>query len=170
MKRVLITGMSGTGKSAVIQELAGRGYRAYDLDSPAWSEWVDADPSDALTPADGKNWIWREDRVRALLSEPSGGMLFVSGCADNMNKLLPLIHIVILLSAPRETIMDRLKARSTSSYGHAAKQREKVVSLISTVEPLLREFADWEIDTRRPVRATADEILRLSAVPVAAPR
>ena len=34
MKRVLITGMSGTGKSAVIQELASRGYPAHDLDSP----------------------------------------------------------------------------------------------------------------------------------------
>jgi predicted ATPase len=45
MKRVLITGMSGTGKSSVIQELAARGYRAHDLDTPEWSEWIDADPS-----------------------------------------------------------------------------------------------------------------------------
>jgi dephospho-CoA kinase len=30
MKRVLITGMSGTGKSAVVEELAARGYRALD--------------------------------------------------------------------------------------------------------------------------------------------
>ena len=54
MKRVLITGMSGTGKSVVIQELIGRGYRAYDLDTPEWSEWIDADPSDVLTPRQGE--------------------------------------------------------------------------------------------------------------------
>jgi dephospho-CoA kinase len=30
MKRVLITGMSGTGKSSVIQELSARGYQAHD--------------------------------------------------------------------------------------------------------------------------------------------
>ena len=62
MKRVLITGMSGTGKSSVIRELGARGLRAYDLDTPEWSEWVDADASDSLTPQPGKDWVWREDR------------------------------------------------------------------------------------------------------------
>ena len=32
MKQVLITGMSGTGKSTVVRALAARGYRAIDLD------------------------------------------------------------------------------------------------------------------------------------------
>src|SRR5262245_36317906 len=50
MKRVLITGMSGSGKSSVIQELVARRYQAYDLDTPEWSEWIDTDPSDVLTP------------------------------------------------------------------------------------------------------------------------
>jgi shikimate kinase len=108
MKRVLITGMSGTGKSSVIQELLARGYLAYDLDAPEWSEWIDADPSDVLTPTQGKDWVWREDRVRALLSEPQDGMLFISGCAENMKKFFQLIDAVILLSAPVQTIMERL--------------------------------------------------------------
>ena len=30
MKRVLVTGMSGTGKSSLLGELAARGYRAKD--------------------------------------------------------------------------------------------------------------------------------------------
>ena len=115
MKRVLITGMSGTGKSAVIQELAARGYRAYDLDTPEWSAWIVADPSDALTPGKGQDWVWREDRVRALLSKPDEGLLFISGCAENMAQLFPLIDVVILLSAPIETIMERLAARSPAT-------------------------------------------------------
>jgi shikimate kinase len=161
MKRVLIMGMSGTGKSAVVQDLAVRGYQAYDLDTPEWSEWIAADSSDALTPAEGKDWVWREDRVRALLSKPEDGMLFVSGCAENMKQLFPLIDTVILLSAPIETIMERLAARSPGNYGHVADERRKVADLISTIEPLLRESADHEIDTRKPITATVDEILRI---------
>jgi hypothetical protein len=87
MKRILITGMSGTGKSAVIQELASRGYPAYDLDTPEWSEWIDAAPSDGLTPVQGKDWVWRENRVRELLSGSEEGTLFISGCAENMDRL-----------------------------------------------------------------------------------
>jgi shikimate kinase len=161
MKRVLITGMSGTGKSSVIQELAARGYRAHDLDTPEWSQWIDADPSDVLTPAHGKDWVWREDRVRALLSQPEDGTLFIGGCAENMGRLFPLIDTVILLSAPVATIMERLRTRSPASYGSVAEERRRVSDLISTIEPLLRKSADHEIDTRRPVHATVDEIVRL---------
>jgi dephospho-CoA kinase len=37
--KILITGMSGTGKSTVISELADRGYHAVDTDNDFWSEW-----------------------------------------------------------------------------------------------------------------------------------
>jgi predicted ATPase len=43
VKRVLLTGMSGTGKSTLIGELAARGYKAVDLDADEWSEWVDVE-------------------------------------------------------------------------------------------------------------------------------
>jgi shikimate kinase len=161
MKRVLITGMSGTGKSSVIRELVARGHQAHDLDTPEWSEWVDADPSDMLTPAQGKDWVWREDRVRALLSQTEDGTLFIGGCAENMGRLFPLIDVVILLSAPVATIMERLRARSAGGYGGVEEERRRVSDLIATIEPLLRKSAHHEIDTGKSIRATVDEILRL---------
>lgn len=161
MKRVLITGMSGTGKSAVVRELAARGHQAVDLDTPEWSEWVDADPSDALTPGEGKDWVWREDRVRALLSGHNQGTLFISGCAENMERLLPLIDSIILLSAPATTIMTRLQERSFGGYGHTEAERQKIGALITAIEPLLRRSADHEIDTSGSAEATVDAILRV---------
>lgn len=163
MKRVLITGMSGTGKSAVVRELIRRGYWAVDLDTPEWSEWVDADPADQLTPAEGRDWLWQEDRVRALLSRQEQELLFVSGCAENMRRLFPLIETVILLSAPIATIMERLNARSPDAYGSTDVERQKVGELIATVEPLLRQSADHEIDSSGPTTCTVDEILKVTS-------
>jgi len=61
--------------------------------------------------------------------------------------------------------MDRLEARASGSYGSVAEERRKVADLISTIEPLLRESADYEIDTRRSVDATVDAILRIAQGP-----
>jgi shikimate kinase len=88
-------------------------------------------------------------------------MLFIGGCAENMGRLFPLIDTVILLSAPIATIMERLQARSPDGYGSAAEERQKVGDLIASIEPLLRKSADHEIDTRGPVHAAVDAILRL---------
>ncbi len=78
-----------------------------------------------------------------------------------MSPLYPLIDVVILLFVPVATLMERLAARPSGGYGHATEARQKVTELISTVEPLLRKLADHEIDTRQPVGATVDQILRL---------
>ena len=42
MGSVLVTGMSGTGKSTALAELGRRGFRVVDTDSSAWSEWIPA--------------------------------------------------------------------------------------------------------------------------------
>ncbi len=144
----------------VVRELAARGHEAYDLDTPEWSEWIDADPSDGLTPAQGKDWVWRLDRVGALLSKPGGGTLFISGCAENMGQLLPMIDTVILLAAPVDTILQRLAARSPGGYGHVAEERRKVAALTATIEPLLRQSADHEIE---PGNRSAQRSMRFFA-------
>ncbi|MCG7506706.1 shikimate kinase [Mesorhizobium sp. IRAMC:0171] len=163
MKRVLITGMSGTGKSATIRELAARGCTAYDLDTPEWSHWVDAAPADTLTPGDGKDWVWQVDKVRMLLSEPRESMLFISGCAENMEELFPLIDTVVLLSVPIDKIMQRVTTRTSGGYGRVEEERRKIAELTELIEPLLRQSADYEIDSSGPVEATVDRILLLAS-------
>jgi shikimate kinase len=150
MKRVLITGMSGTGKSAVVRERAARGYPAVDLDTPEWSEWVDADPADALTPQDGKDCCGEKIPFASFRR------------SINQEDCFPLIELIVLLSVPMEVIMKRLEARSPDGYADTYQERQKVSGLISTIEPLLRDCADHEIDTTRPVDATVDEILRVT--------
>jgi dephospho-CoA kinase len=39
MSRILVTGMSGTGKSSALAQLDRRGYWVVDTDDPGWREY-----------------------------------------------------------------------------------------------------------------------------------
>jgi len=165
VKRILITGMSGTGKSTVISELAARRYKAVDADSDEFSEWVEisGDTGTLGSPAWGaRDWMWREDRVQGLLSTEDTDVLFVSGCAANMRKFLPQFDHVVLLSAPTKVLVERLRTRTTNSYGKHPDEVARVLSLIEQVEPLLRRAAGHEINTAAPLDEVVAALVKLA--------
>lgn len=153
MKRILLTGMSGTGKSTVIGELAARGYRSIDMDEPGWSEHA----------PDG-DWIWREDRVREALAHEDGEVLFISGCATNQVRFYPQFDAIVLFSAPAEVLIERLATRTNNPYGKRPDELAEVLGYLQTVEPRLRRSATHEIDTRAPLDEVVAAVLRLAGV------
>jgi dephospho-CoA kinase len=149
MQRVLVTGMSGTGKSTVIARLGALGYKVVDLDYGGWTE---------LRPdADGEETLWLEDRVAALLSAEDADVLFISGAARNQTKFYRQFEHIVLLTAPAAVISERLRTRTNNPYGKDPTELARVLALQETVEPLLRSAADLVIDTSAPV----DEVVRL---------
>ena len=110
MKRVLLTGMSGTGKSSVIGELAALGYKAIDTDD-GWCEPL----------PDGRQ-RWREDAIAALLDAEDADVVFIAGCEENQTRFHSRFDLIILLSAPAQTMMDRLAARTGNPYGKGTRR------------------------------------------------
>jgi dephospho-CoA kinase len=162
MKRVLLTGISGVGKSTVTEALAALGYKAIDADSNEWSEWVEVERSNATygSPVEpNRDWVWREGRIRELLATKDVGVLFVSGCAENMVPFLPQFDHIILLSAPPTIIVERLASRTTNTYGKQPDEVARILSQKTTVEPLLRSAAGHEIETSMPLAQVVATIL-----------
>jgi shikimate kinase len=165
VKRILVTGMSATGKSTVIRELAARGYKAVDADCDEYSEWVEATGSSEAfgSPVEAdRDWVWREDRIQDLLSTEDTDVLFLSGCAENMGRFLPRFDHVILLSAPADVIVERLRMRASNVYGKRPDEAARVLGLMETVEPLLRHAAGHEIDTSAPLKDVVATVLQLA--------
>jgi dephospho-CoA kinase len=164
MKRILLTGISGVGKSTVADALAARGYKAVDADTGAWSEWaaVPADSAVAGSPVEpDRDWVWREDRIAALLATEDAAILFLSGSAANMRRFLPRFDHIILLSAPEAVIVARLATRTNNAYGKHPHEVARVLDLKQTVEPLLRAAAGHEIDTSAPLDAVVAAVLQI---------
>lgn len=147
MKRVLITSMSGTGKSTVVAALAARSHKAIDADLHGLSELVNVREGELTGPGPGRDWVWREDRIQALLSTTDADVLFVSGCAANQGNFYPQFDHVVLLTAPAAVIAQRLATRTTNPYGKHPDQIARTLLLQQTIEPLLRRVADLEVDT-----------------------
>jgi shikimate kinase len=161
MKCVLLTGLSGTGKSTVITELAARGYKAVDTDYGGYSELVSV-PADELTGLEpGQDWVWREDRIADLLSTEDADILFVSGCSPNQGKFYSRFDHIILLTAPAEIIVERLARRTNNPYGKRPEEVARVLELKQTIEPLLKQGAEHVVDTSAPLDGVVAEVLQI---------
>jgi dephospho-CoA kinase len=151
VKRILLTGMSGTGKSTLISRLAGLGFKAIDLDSEGFCEW----------DVHG-NELWLEDRVQRLLAAEDGDALFVAGCAENQVKFYPQLDLIVLLTAPADVMIERLNTRTDNLYGKHPDETARILEQKETIEPLLRRSATVEVDSSAPVEQVLSVIIGLT--------
>ena len=127
-----------------------------DTDEPGWSEEVP-------TSDGGVEQLWLEQPLNELLAAKAPGHVFVSGCVRNQGRFYRDFDAVILLSAPAEVILDRIATRTSNTFGKAPGERERVLSDLYQVEPLLRASRTIEIDTDRPLRAVVDAVETFAA-------
>ena len=128
MTRVLVTGMSGAGKSTVLAELARRGHRVVDTDHGGWiEEFPDPD-------GPGVDRRWRQEVIDAVLAEPVARTLFVSGTVSNQGRFYPGFHAIVLLTAPLEVLLARwpLATRTTTAGPEPSGTKLSTTSLLSS--------------------------------------
>jgi hypothetical protein len=107
MSAVIITGMSGAGKSTVAAELARRGLTAIDSDcAPSLCRYVDAagavvDEPEApdLAWLAEHSWDWDPARLDELILAAAPATLYVCGGADNQLELADRFSHFILLES-----------------------------------------------------------------------
>jgi shikimate kinase len=141
MARVLITGMSGAGKSSVLAALAGRGFLTVDTDYDGWE----------LPGA-----LWDEPRMSALLAEHT--TVAVSGTAENQGRFYDRFAHVVYLRVPIEVLLERVRTRTNNPYGKTAEHQADITRYVAEVEPLIRRTATLELDGLMPIPMLADRV------------
>ena len=151
-----VNGMSGTGKSTALGGAEGRG-SGLGHGRPGWSEWV----------LRGEPWErCGEDRVANLLSSDDGHALRLRQRLQPGQVLRPLRRRRPP-QRPRRGAPGRIESRTTNDYGKSPGERERILSDLAAVEPLLRATCTHELDASRPV---GDVVAALVAIAAAEPR
>jgi len=154
MRRVLVTGMSGTGKSAALDELAKRGFRTVDTDLPGWSEWV--------AEGDGRGeWLWCEDRIAELLATEDDRTFYISGCVPNQGRFYDPFDAIVLLSARADVILERIERRTTNNYGKSDSERALILEDLEATEPRLRATCTHELDAGKPLAEVVEQLIKI---------
>ena len=161
MARILLTGLSGTGKSSALAELARLGYRVADTDQPGWREYrAHPEPVDEVHRGE---WLWVEERMNALLDADPGRSLFVAGCVANQSAFYDRFDAVVLFSAPADVILERVASRTTNDYGKTPLERAMILDDLVNVVPRLRAGATHELDASRPLDQAVADLISIAA-------
>ena len=170
IRRYLITGIAGSGKSSVCKELTRRGYESYgieDIDGmfamyrkDTKEIFHDFDNSD---PDKIKNseWLCDVTKLKDLLSQQKISPAFYCGVASNMDDLILLFDAVILLKTHPEELHRRLMSREgTEDMGNTEESRQAVLGWKDWWENEIEEDGAIVVDANKTIGEVADEILR----------
>ena len=174
---IFITGVAGSGKSTLCENLAGRGLRAYDADDEISRHVRIADgvpvaspPRHEQTPQWVREHEFRFDLGRlcaiaaqATPEEPA----FVLGAAYGDCEAVKLADLAFYLHVDRAELGRRLAGRSPDAYGSAPHELESIFTWHASAADRYERLGARRLDASRPAGQIADELL---AVALGAPR
>jgi hypothetical protein len=168
MNAVMITGMSGAGKTTIAAVLAHRGLASIDADDdpllarsvdPAGNVVEDPDVPDFAWLA-RHSWAWNPDRLDALIRAAGPATLYVCGGAANEIELADRFTQVFLLELDEPTMLARLDAPGRDNdWGRIGDTREYLRRRLPEYQDRLRASGAIPIDARRPLDHVVDAIL-----------
>jgi hypothetical protein len=167
-----VTGVSGTGKSAVLHELRARGHHARGVDEDGYADWINRITGcpDAFHRDDpdfdfhawyaAHYWVLSVKRISVLSRAAArlGKPVFLCGSASGDDVVWQLFDKVIALVADEQTIRRRLAARP-EGFGKIPGELADVLFWHAGFETAYRAFGATIIDATRPRPEVVAEIL-----------
>jgi AAA domain len=168
MNAVMITGISGAGKTTIAAVLAHRGLASIDADDdPLLARSVDPAGHVVEDPAAPDfawlarhSWAWNPDRLDALIRAAAPATLYVCGGAANELELADRFTQVFLLEMDEPTMLARLDAPGRDNdWGRIGDTREYLRRRLPEYQDRLRAFGAIPVDARQPLDHVVDAIL-----------
>lgn len=169
MSFIYITGLAGSGKTTVCNELVSRGHEAYDADN-ALSDFYNNDtgelaprpfPVEKRTPEWRLHHSWKLSREKLLELKPRAAdkPLFVCGVAANEYEYIDVFDRIYALSIDLASVTERVKTRTTGDFGKSGHEMQMLIEWESSVNDYYQQIGAHIIDATLPIKDEVDQIL-----------
>lgn len=170
-KSILITGISGTGKSAICDELIKRGYNAHSIEEiNDLFAWHHKETKKKITERFKSNlentlkhdWLCDIEKLKELMAKNSKGTVFYCGTGGNINDLIPYFDKTFLLVANEDNLRYRLSNRTSNDFARTSDVQDWVFSWKKWWEDQMVKLGAEVIDTNRDLVSVVDDIIKKS--------
>ena len=171
---VYVTGVSTSGKSAVLVELRRRAFGAVGVDEDGYGTFVHRRTGRVVSPLPvGMDphdwypehaWVFDAEKVARLARQAAddGTLMFLCGVAADEDRVWPAFDLVCALVVDTDTIRRRAAARALTVPHHFGSRQDELAQLLewnAGYAETYRGFGAAIIDATRPLTAVVDDIL-----------
>lgn len=170
--KVLLTGTSGSGKSAVGSELKKRGFDVVNTDQDVfsglsiayWRSRATGQGIDMPWPPpknwhNENDWIWRINVLRQRLDSSDKPMVFACGDSRNKQDAYSLFDKIFVLTASNAVLRKRIQSRTDNYFGKTDEEFNWIVNQNKVIVDEVSKADGIIIDASMPLNQVVDEIL-----------
>lgn len=164
-KAVLVTAVSGTGKSTVCNALLNKGFDSVDMESVSGLyELVDEKTGEIITGnleqiSEGVDWNCNKLKLKELLEAQISELTFYCGGMSNTDEVWNAFDAVVVLTVSDESTVKRLSTRQPGEFGSTETNRDWVLSWKHEIEARWIEMGGIQVDAEASPEEVAATIV-----------
>lgn len=174
-RKILITGVTGVGKSTIVQTLKSLGYPATDIErikgmfkvyristKKPFRNYDRTNPKH-LHDAD---WLCDARKLKSLLKVQKPSLAFYGGIASNMDEIFPLFDKVFVLQLDKKALNERLRKgrEGTDHLGAVQAARDVILGWKDWWEGEMKKKGAIFISANKSTEEVANEVLKKSKI------
>ena len=174
MALIYITGIAGSGKSTVRQELLYRGYKVFGGAEDSIAAFYDNNSgkrvkrlvrAEERTPEWLSKHSWKIPRpivMKLHLLAKDEPIYICAYTANDKSELWDLFDKIFALTIDKETLKYRIATRTNNDVGKTPNELNDILNQQKTAKKEYQKLGAIIIDAKRPVKKVVDEILEKS--------